>query len=116
MSVSRLRRDALPTETMSSPETPPATTTVRIPQHVVHRTFVSETVVLSLATGKYYGVNPTGGRMLEVLERTPGIDEAAVFLAEEFAVSVEQVKRDLREFCEELADQGLLEIDAPGRE
>lgn len=89
-------------------------TTVRIPQHVVHRTFVSETVVLNLATGKYHGLNPTGGRMLEVLERTPRIEDAAAVIAEEFQVSPEQVRSDLLTFCNNLAELGLIEISAGG--
>ena len=40
----------------------------RLPQHVVHRSFVAETVVLNLRTGKYHGLNPTAGRMLEALD------------------------------------------------
>lgn len=89
-------------------------TTVRIPQHVVHRTFVSETVVLNLATGKYHGLNPTGGRMLEVLERTPRIEDAAALIAEEFQVPLEQVRSDLLTFCNNLAELGLIEISAGG--
>jgi hypothetical protein len=42
---------------------------LRLPQHVVHRSFVAETVVLNLQTGKYHGLNPVGGRMLEVGRR-----------------------------------------------
>lgn len=89
-------------------------TTVRIPQHVVHRTFVSETVVLNLATGKYHGLNPTGGRMLEVLEKSPRIEEAAALIAEEFQVPLEQVRSDLLIFCNNLAELGLIEISAGG--
>ena len=46
----------------------------RLPDHVVYRTFVYETVVLNLQTGKYHGLNRTGGRMLELLEREPTVE------------------------------------------
>ena len=42
---------------------------VRIPQHVVHRHFPAQTVVLNLETGRYHGLNPTAGRMLDALEQ-----------------------------------------------
>ena len=35
------------------------------PQHVVYRSFPSETVVLNLQTGSYHGLNATAGRMLD---------------------------------------------------
>jgi hypothetical protein len=40
-----------------------------VPPHVVYRNLVSETVVLDLKAGVYYGLNSTAGRMLEALER-----------------------------------------------
>lgn len=86
----------------------------RVPQHVVYRTFVQETVVLNLETGKYHGLNPTAGRMLETLEQAPTISAAAELLAEEYAQAVDQVERDLCEFCAGLRARGLLEIVADG--
>ena len=57
---------------------------VRVPDHVVHRSFVAETVVLNLQTGRYHGLNPTAGRMLEVLDDKGSVREAASVLAEEY--------------------------------
>jgi PqqD family protein of HPr-rel-A system len=88
--------------------------TARIPQHVVYRGFASETVLLNLETGKYHGLNPTGGRMLEVLDKTPDIDEAATKLAAQFGVAQDEIRQDLLQFCEDLAERGLLELDGSG--
>lgn len=33
-----------------------------VPDHVVYRAFVDETVVLNLDTGRYHGLNAVGGR------------------------------------------------------
>jgi hypothetical protein len=84
----------------------------RVPQHVVYRTFVSETVMLNLTTGRYHGLNPTAGRMLELLEKAPTIGAAAALLAEEYAQPLDQIERDLGEFCSELRERGLLEVEA----
>jgi hypothetical protein len=87
--------------------------TARIPGHVVYRPFVKETVILNLQTGKYHGLNPTGGRMLEVLERSSTIDEAARWLAEEYAGAVETLQSDVCDFCRDLLERGLIEVVAP---
>jgi hypothetical protein len=89
--------------------------TVRVPQHVVYRSFVSETVVLNLQTGKYHGVNPSGGKMLEALERHGTIEAAADALVDELEVSREELQQDLVEFCRRLEERGLIEIVGPAR-
>ena len=82
----------------------------RIPSHVVFRSFPRETVVLNLDTGKYHGLNPTAGRMLELLEKSETVDAAAVRLAEEYGQELAVIRRDLYELCVELRERGLLEI------
>jgi hypothetical protein len=83
----------------------------RLPQHVVHRTFVAETVVLNLRTGRYHGLNPTAGRMLEELETAPSIEATIPLLAAEYRVEPEQIEADLVALCHGLLDRGLIEID-----
>jgi Coenzyme PQQ synthesis protein D (PqqD) len=84
--------------------------TVRIPSHVVHRTFALETVVVNLQRGLYHGLNPSAGRMLETLERTPNVREAAAKLAQEFDVPLGEIEADLCVFCCDLLERGLLEV------
>ncbi len=86
-------------------------THVRIPDHVVYRGFGSETVALNLATGRYHGLNPTAGRMLEVLQSTPTLDAAASAVAKEFEVPLDRVRQEIRQFCDELAERGLVELN-----
>jgi hypothetical protein len=83
---------------------------VGTPGHVVYRPFVRETVVLNLQTGKYHGLNPTGGRMLEVLEKSPTVAAAAQQLADEYGAPLEQLQNDLCDFCRDLLDRGLIEL------
>jgi hypothetical protein len=85
---------------------------VRLPQHVVYRTFVKETVVLNLQTGKYHGLNPTGGRMLQLLEKSPTVRDAAAQLADEYEQPIPEMERDLTSFCENLLERGLIETSA----
>lgn len=85
-------------------------TTIRVPDHVVHRAFVAETVVLNLLTGRYHGLNPSAGRMLEELERGVNLREAAGVLASEYGESREMIERDLVAFCRDLLERELIEI------
>ncbi|MEA2286955.1 MAG: hypothetical protein QOJ21_2998 [Solirubrobacteraceae bacterium] len=83
--------------------------TVRIPQHVVFRSFVQETVILNLETGQYHGLNKTAGRMLEAVEKAGTIREALPALREEFP-EAEDLQVDLIEFCSQLSSRGLIEL------
>ena len=84
--------------------------TAKLPKHVVYRAFVYETVVLNLDSGKYHGLNPVGGRMLELLDKTGSVGEVARRLATEFDRPQDEIDRDLSEFCADLAERGLIEL------
>jgi hypothetical protein len=83
---------------------------IKVPEHVVHRPFPTETVVLNLETGKYHGLNLIAGRMLEELERQGTVAGAAVVLADVYDVSQEEIQGDLCELCSDLANRGLIEL------
>jgi len=84
---------------------------IRVPQHVVYRTFPSETVALNLQSGRYHGLNVTAGRMLTVLEGAPSVRDAVGLLAREYDQDPVLVRRDVCELCWALLDRGLVEID-----
>jgi hypothetical protein len=85
---------------------------VRVPDHVVHRAFVAETVVLNLQTGRYHGLNPSAGRMLVVLEAGGRIREAAGALAKEYDQPLELIERDLAQLCRQLLERKLIELSS----
>jgi hypothetical protein len=84
-----------------------------LPEHVVYRAFVKETVVLNLDTGKYHGLNPTAGRMFEALERAPTVGDAGRLLAERFGRPLDEIELDLCGLCRDLLERGLIEMAAP---
>jgi len=92
-----------------------AEATIRMPQHVVYRSFPSETVMLNLNTGKYHGLNATAGRMLDALQKAPRVRDAAAIVAETYKQPRAVVEQDLRELCQLLLDRGLIEIDGGPR-
>jgi coenzyme PQQ synthesis protein D (PqqD) len=81
-----------------------------VPQHVVYRSFVHETVILNLETGKYHGLNPTAGQILEALVRGPNIREAAARLAAEHGWPQSELEQDVCELCVSLLDRGLIDV------
>jgi hypothetical protein len=86
----------------------------RVPGHVVYRPFATETVVLNLETGTYHGLNSTGGRMLEVLEREERVRDAIASLADEYGTEQSRVEEDVCDFCNDLVERGLIEIHLNG--
>jgi Coenzyme PQQ synthesis protein D (PqqD) len=84
---------------------------VKVPQHVVYRSFPSETVVLNLNTGKYHGLNATAGSMLEALERASCVREAAVAVAGDYGQEQAAVEQDMCELCNVMLTRGLIELD-----
>lgn len=85
---------------------------VRVPDGVVYRAFVRETVILNLETGLYHGVNTTGGKMLDTLVKSTSVQAAAEVLVGEFGRARDEIEADLCEFCEALMSRGLLAVDA----
>ncbi len=100
----------------SKPTDPPLSpaSVVRLPEHVVFRSFAAETVVLNLQTGTYHGLNPTAGRMLKTLGEHPTIGDAAAVLAAEYAIDPATAESDLVTLCAGLIERGLLTSASDG--
>ena len=84
---------------------------VTVPSHVVHRSFPSETVVLNLQTGKYHGLNPTAGVMLDAIASSGSIADASAEVADRFELPQETVEEDVVRLCEALLERGLIGLD-----
>jgi hypothetical protein len=104
---------------VSEIETPPIpasaeeilATRLRVPQTVVFRSFPTETVVLNLNTGRYHGLNPSAGRMLEAMTAAPSVGEAARVVAAEYGQPAATVEADICALCRTLLDRGLVEVE-----
>jgi hypothetical protein len=83
----------------------------RVPQHVVYREFVNETVVLNLQTGTYHGLNPTGGLMLQAIDKIGGLRAALEKLVSDYEWNIAEVEPDFVSLCERLLERNLLELD-----
>ncbi len=77
---------------------------------VVWRAFGDETVLLNLKSGQYHALNPTAGRMLELLDELGDSRAVAERITEEFDAPLELVRRDVAELCDQLLERGLLAV------
>lgn len=83
---------------------------VRLPEHVAHRSFGDETVVVNLKSGQYHGLNRTALRMLEVLTESASVGDAVPALADELGADRARIEADVVELCRGLAGRGLVEL------
>lgn len=68
-----------------------------------------EAVILSLKTGKYYGLNTLGARIWELLQtpRSTAVIEATIL--SEFDVGADECSTEVRSFIDLLKSEGLVE-------
>lgn len=81
---------------------------VRVPQEVLARQVGGETVMLDLAKGAYFGLDPVGARMWQLLAEGKTLVEVCDAIVEEYDVSRDALEQDLLGLVADLMAQGLL--------
>jgi RNA polymerase-interacting CarD/CdnL/TRCF family regulator len=59
-------------------------------------------VMMHIGKGKYFGLNPVGKRIWEILEQPKRFEEITDILQAEFEVTPEQCKTDVQEFLDKM--------------
>jgi len=70
-----------------------------------------ETVMMSIENGEYFGLDPVGSRIWELLETPLTVANLVDILVDEFEVSREECEVDTIEFLNQLLDKQLLVVD-----
>lgn len=70
-----------------------------------------ETVMLSIASGKYYGIDAIGSKIWELLSEPKTLSEVVRLLCEEYDVEPEQCRADVVDFLNYLCGEGLVKLD-----
>ncbi len=83
---------------------------IRMAADVVTRQFDGETVMLDLARGSYFALNPMGARMLEKLAVGSSPQEIADELQPEYAVTARVLLEDVIRLTSDLLSRGLIQI------
>ncbi len=83
---------------------------VTVPAQVMDRSVGDETVILDLASGTYYGLDPVGARMWQLLGEGKSLAEVCDLMLQEYDVPQERLAQDLLKLAEQLAAQGLVAV------
>jgi hypothetical protein len=81
-----------------------------VPVHVLVRQLDGECVLLNLESERYFGLDETGTRMLELVRTSSSIDAAYEKLLEEFEVEPPLLLEHLNELLNRLVENGLLQL------
>lgn len=82
----------------------------RIPPHVMARQVGDETVILDLGSGTYFGLDPVGARMWQLIGEGKTLGETCDILLGEYDVPREQLELDVAELAEKLLAQKLITL------
>lgn len=69
-----------------------------------------ETILLSLDTAMYYGLDEVGARILELAREPTQVAKIRDTIASEYDVALDRCERDVIAFLGQLADQKLIEV------
>jgi hypothetical protein len=85
---------------------------VTIPSHVLMRVLDKESVLLNTQTEHYFGLDAMGTRMWKAVTAAPNIENGFQQLLKDFPVEPKQLREDLTELLEKLAQNGLVTMTA----
>ena len=82
---------------------------VRAPSDTLVNVIDGESVLLSLKSERYFGLDAVGTKMWTVLTTAPSIEAAQQTLIQEYDVDPQRLRQDLYALVEKLLDEGLVE-------
>jgi hypothetical protein len=87
---------------------------VVIPDHVLVSQLDGESVLLSLQSESYYGLDEIGTELFGLLKTSGSIQQAYEHLLDRYDVDAETLRVDLIELIENLVRHGLIEVRSAG--
>ncbi|HTT77904.1 MAG TPA: PqqD family peptide modification chaperone [Candidatus Binataceae bacterium] len=103
--VNGLEASRLPTTKTPAPEE-----AVSIPPTIVALPRRGETIIASIRTGRFYGLNGTASRMWELMATGRSLHRSALVMAREYSVDVAVAERDLIALAANLAARQLITL------
>ena len=83
---------------------------VRVPKDVVFRELDGEAVILNLESGMYFGLDPMGTRIWQLVEEHGSLRAVLEAMQREFDAPDETLQSDLLTFINELSAKGLVAV------
>ena len=85
---------------------------VAIPSQVMARQVGNESVILDLSSGTYYGLDPVGARIWQLMTEGQTLAQVCETMLAEYEVSREDIERDVLALVQTLADKQLVGVGA----
>ena len=85
---------------------------VTIPEQVMARQVGEETVILDLASGTYFGLDPVVARIWQLLGEGRTLAEVCESMLAEYEVSRDEIERDVNELLAALVDKSLIKVES----
>lgn len=79
-------------------------------QDQVSTSLEDEAVILNLKDGVYYGLDPVGARIWELVQQPQSAGAIRDILLKEYEVAPDRCEQDLLRLLQELAARGLIEV------
>ena len=80
----------------------------KLPENCVNQKVGDELVILDLDSGKYFGLDEVGARMVELIDEHGEVDKVVAKMLDEYDAGEEQLKTDLEELLLQLISHDLL--------
>ena len=87
-----------------------ADSTVRVSEEQVSCDLGGESAILNLSNGVYYGLDPLGARIWELIQQPRTVSEVKDAILEEYDVEPDVAERDLVALLTHLSDEGLVQV------
>ena len=81
-----------------------------VSKDVLFQEVSGETVLLDLASEKYFGLDPVGTRVWQLLSEGVNLEAMLDTLLEEYEVGREQLEADVKDLLASLLDAGLVKL------
>lgn len=85
---------------------------IRLSDSILLSRVDDEAVLLDADSSTYYGLNPVGSRMLQLLSENADQETVIRLVAEEFDAAEERVRQDLSALVKTLLGKGFVKEDA----
>jgi hypothetical protein len=79
-----------------------------VPEHVMARQVGDETVILDLASGTYFALDPIGSRVWQLIAEDATLAQACEAMLEEFEVERPDLERDVLALVDSLIERRLV--------
>ena len=81
---------------------------VTVPAQVMAREVGDETVILDLASGTYYGLDPVGARIWQLMAEGQRLTQVCEVMLAEYEVTREDIERDVLALVQTLMERQLV--------